>query len=141
MHKIINYLIGEMDRLEEKIDRGGDLSRTDIECGRTEAHFLKCLLTSEAMLNSYSRDNNSYSRENNNSNGYSGRRDSMGRFADNGSYAYYDDRDMSNGYSGRQYSRDEGKSNMIRQFEMMRNNASQQEREVIDHALDQLRNM
>lgn len=141
MHKLIEYLTNEMKTLEHKVDREGDLSRSELECGDVQAHFLKSLLIIDSMLNSGS------SYEGNGGNGYSGRRDSMGRFADGESYGgsygrYYDDRSMDGGYSGRRYSRDEGKSYLIKQFEgLMQDASSQEEKEIMHQALNKLKNI
>ena len=68
-----------------------------------------------------------------------GNRGGMGRFADNGNS--YNEGGNSNN-SVRRYSRDEGKSQMISHLEELKNQAqSQQEREVMQQALDRLRNM
>lgn len=132
MHKIINYLEKELDRLEEKIERNGELSKMDLECGDLQAHFLKSLLIVEPMLN------DAYSYGGGNSNGYSGRRDSMGRYTDGGSYARYND----GGYSGRRYSREEGRSYMANKLEKMMEDApSEEERQVLQQAMDRLKNM
>lgn len=131
MHKIINYLAKELDRLEEKIERNGELSKMDLECGDLQAHFLKSLLIAEPMLN------DAYSYEGGNSNGYSGRRDSRGRYADGGSYNSRD-----GGYSGRRYSREEGRSYLSSRLEkMMDETSSEEEREVLQSAMSRLKNM
>lgn len=140
MHKLIEYLTNEMKTLEHKVDREGDLSRSELECGDVQAHFLKSLLMIDSMLNSGS------SYEGNGGNGYSGRRDSMGRFADGesygGSYARYNDGMEQSGYSGRRYSRDEGKSYLIKQFEgLMQDASSQEEKEIMHQALNKLKNI
>lgn len=144
MHKVINYLVKEIDNLEDKISRTGEISKSELECGDMQAHFLKSLLTCEAMMDG------GYSRENGGNNGYSNarQRDSMGRYMDSdpsygGSYARYnDDRSMDNGYSGRRYSRDEGKANMISQLQgLMADAPSADEREVLQKALQQLKSM
>lgn len=139
MHKLIEYLCDELLELEDKVANGGKLSLKELEYGDVVAHFKKDLLTSKAMEEGYSRDG-SYE------NGSSGarRRDSMGRYMDGGSYNYRDGdsgRSYDEGYSGRRYSRDEGKSHMIQQFESMMGEASREEREVIQSALEKLKRM
>jgi len=143
MHKLIEYLTNELKTLEQKADREGNLSRSEMECGDLQAHFLKSLLTAEAMMGGGS----SYEG---NSNGYSGRRDSMGRYADSEySGRYYDGEGGSsgrsffdNGYSGRRYSRDEGKSEMMHQLEMMMEKAgTQEEKDIMRQTMNKLKNM
>ena len=98
----------------------------------------KTLHSIKSLLYIIEKEEGGYSQEGN-SNGYSGRRDSMGRFADNGNS--YNEGGNSN-YSGRRYSRDEGKSQMMGQLEdLMHQAQSQQEREVMQQALSRLRNM
>ena len=123
----------------EEIARKQQLSAGDLEIVDKLTHSIKSIVTIMAM------DDSGYSYND----GYSGarRRDSMGRYADGGnSDRYYDD-----GYSGRRYydnyqdrgySRDEGKTHMIRQFEKMMDEASSPDvREVIQSALNKMKNM
>ena len=109
-------------------------------------HSIKSLVTIMAM------EEGGYSYEGGNSNGNSGarRRDSMGRYADGGSYNYRDGgnsgysgrRYNDSGYSGRRYSRDEGKEHMMQQLEKLMDDASTQEdREIIQSAISKLKNM
>ena len=117
----------------KNIAEEGKLTAGNLDAIDKITHSIKSLVTIMAM------EEGGYSQEGN-SNGYSGRRDSMGRYADNGnSYRSYDD---GGGYSGRRYSRDEGKSQMVSHLESLMGQAqSQQEREVMQQALDRLRNM
>lgn len=112
----------------ENVANQKELSAGDLETVDKLTHSIKSLLTIMAMEDSgYSYD------------GYSGarKRDSMGRYADSG--RYYDD---GYGYSGRRYSRDEGKSYMIQQFErLMKESSSPEEHEVLQSAINRLRNM
>lgn len=123
----------------EEIARKQQLSAGDLEIVDKLTHSIKSIVTIMAM------DDSGYSYND----GYSGarRRDSMGRYADGGnSDRYYDD-----GYSGKRYydnyqdrgySRDEGKTHMIRQFEKMMDEASSPDvREVIQSALNKMKNM
>ena len=98
----------------------GELSAGDLDTIDKLTHSIKSIVTIMAM------DEGGYSRENS---GYSGRRDSRGRYADGGgssgryndggsSYARYNDGGSQDGYSGRRYSRDEGKSYLIKEFEI-----------------------
>lgn len=144
MHKLIEYLTKKVKGLEYKVEQEGELSRSELECGDVQAHFLKSLLIIDSMLNSGS------SYEGNGGNGYSGRRDSMGRFADGesnggsygGSFARYNDGMEQSGYSGRRYSRDEGKANMISELQsLMAEAPSQDERQVLQDAMRKLKQM
>lgn len=114
----------------EEVAKRGELSTGDLEVVDKLTHSIKSIVTIMAM------EDSGYSYND----GYSGarRRDGMGRYMNSGSYdSYYD-----GGYSGRRYSRDEGKSHMIHQFEMLMNDAStQEERDVIQSALSRLKNM
>lgn len=108
----------------ENVANQKELSAGDLETVDKLTHSIKSLLTIIAMEDS----------------GYSGarRRDSMGRYAD-GDYSnrYYDD-----GYSGRRYGRNEGKSYMIQQFERLMNDVSSpEEHEVLQSAINRLKNM
>lgn len=144
-HKLKEMLCKELEEIVNK----GELTAGSLETIDKLTHSIKSLETIMAM------EEAGYSNEG----GYSGygnsgarRRDSMGRYADGGSYgSYYRDGGMdegysgrrySEGYSGRRYSRDEGKSQMIQQMEMLMENAqSQEEREVMKQALNKLKNM
>lgn len=111
----------------EEVSRQKELSAGDLEVVDKLTHSIKSLVTIMAM------EEGGYSYND----GYSGtrRRDSMGRYADSG--RYYDD-----GYSGRRYSRDEGKSYMLRQFEKLMGDATtQEEHEVLQSAINRLKNM
>lgn len=140
MHKLVEFICDELEELERKVAKEGKLSMAEIQYGDTLAHFEKSLLTSSAMKESEDWGGYSDAR----------RRDSMGRYVDGGnSYGrYYDDggysgrRYSDGGYSGRRYSRDEGKSYMIRQFEkLMDDVSSQEEHEVLQSAINRLKNM
>ncbi len=111
----------------EEVSRQKELSAGDLEVVDKLTHSIKSLVTIMAM------EEGGYSYND----GYSGarRRDGMGRYTDSG--RYYDD-----GYSGRRYSRDEGKSYMIRQFEKLMGDATtQEEHEVLQSAINRLKNM
>jgi len=120
--------------LEEIADKR-ELSAGDIEVIDKLTHSIKSIVTVMAM------DDSGYSYND----GYSGarRRDSMGRYAD-GAYddGYSGRRYSDGGYPGRRYSRDEGKSHMVQQFEKLMDDASsQEEREVLQSAINRLKNM
>lgn len=81
MHKLCEYIDEELHELEEKVQRGGKLSGSELEYGDTLAHFKKSLLTNEAMEESgysggryYEPYRHSYGRK----------RDSMGRYSRDG---------------------------------------------------------
>lgn len=133
-YELKKMLCRELDEIVAKSK--GELSAGSLDAIDKLTHSIKSLVTIMAM------DDSGYSYND----GYSGarRRDSMGRYADSGvSGRYYDDGYSGRGYSeGMRYSRDEGKSHMIHQFENLMNNASsQEERDVIQSALNRLRNM
>jgi len=120
--------------LEEIADKR-ELSAGDLEVVDKLTHSIKSIVTIMAM------DDSGYSYND----GYSGarRRDSMGRYAD-GAYddGYSGRRYSDGGYSERRYSRDEGKSHMVQQFEKLMDDASsQEEREVLQSAINRLKNM
>jgi hypothetical protein len=133
-YELKKMLCRELDEIVAKSK--GELSAGSLDAIDKLTHSIKSLVTIMAM------DDSGYSYND----GYSGarRRDSMGRYADSGvSGRYYDDGYSGRGYpEGMRYSRDEGKSHMIHQFENLMNNASsQEERDVIQSALNRLRNM
>ena len=128
----MEYLYDLKDMLCKELKeyaKKGELSAGSLETIDKLTHSLKSVVTIMAM------EDGGYSRDD----GYSGarRRDSMGRYADGGSYERYND-----GYSGRRYSRDEGKSRMVQQFEeMMQEANSQEEKEILRNTLNRLKNM
>ena len=130
MYDLKKMLCRELDDVVRK----GELSAGDLDVVDKLTHSIKSLVTIIAM------EEGGYSRDE----GYSGarRRDSMGRYADGdssygGSYNRYND-----GYSDRRYSRDEGKSYLIKQFEnLMQEASSQEERELMHQTLNKLKNM
>ena len=133
MYNLKEMLCNELEELTRK----GELSAGDLEAVDKLTHSIKSIVTIMAMEDGGYSNDGSYE--------YSGygrsgarRRDSMGRYADGGSYRSYRD----GGYSSRRYSRDEGKSQMIEQLEsMMEDASSQEEREVMKQALSKLKNM
>ena len=121
LHDLKRMICKELNEIAEK----GELSAGSLQTVDMLTHSLKSIVTVMAMEDSgYSRDEG----------GYSGRRDSMGRYADGSSY--------NDGYSGRRYSRDEGKTNMIHQLENLMSEASSpEEKEIMKQALNKMRNM
>lgn len=49
MHKLCDYLTDELKELEDKVARGGKLSRAEIEDGKNIAKFKMALLTNDRM--------------------------------------------------------------------------------------------
>lgn len=139
--RLKKILCTEIDDTIDSIMREGKMSINDLEIIDKLTHSLKSVITTMAM------EEGGYSYND----GYSGARgrSGMGRYADGGnSGRYYDNsgysgRRYSDGeYSGRRYSRDEGKSHMIHQFENLMNDASsQEERDVLQSAINKLKNM
>lgn len=65
MHKILEYVCDEMEKLERKADKEGKLSMSEIQYLDTLAHTKKNLLTAEAMMDEgeYSNMGGSYERD------------------------------------------------------------------------------
>ncbi len=82
MHKLIDYVCGELEELERKAEKEG-LSMAEVQYGDTLAHFKKNLLKGEEMMgeDEYSMAGGSYVR------GGQSRRD--GRSMRGGSYRSY----------------------------------------------------
>ena len=79
MHKLLDYICSELDALEDKADRNGSLTMTEVQYADTLLHMKKNLLKSEEMAeDSYSRSYGARGR------GSSARRDSRGRYSDRG---------------------------------------------------------
>lgn len=136
--KLKKILCTEIDETIDDIMREGKMSINDLEIIDKLTHAYKSMLTSKAM------EDNGYSYND----GYSGARSRMNRYTDlgysgkyyNGEYSgrdYYD-----GGYSGRRYSRDDGKSYMISQFEkMMGETSNPEEHEILQSAINRLKNL
>ena len=94
MHKLIDYICDELEELERKVERGGNLSMTEIQYMDTLAHAKKNLLKSEEM-EGYSMDRYPYDRRiysmarMGRGRGANAERDSMGRYSSD--RYYYDD--------------------------------------------------
>ena len=82
MHKLIDYICGELEELEDKVGRDHKLSLSEVQYMDTLAHAKKNLLKGEEMYEEnysgdygrrymYPEDHRSYAR----------RRDSMGRYS------------------------------------------------------------
>lgn len=138
-HELKEMLCKELEDITKK----GELTAGSLDTVDKLTHSIKSLVTIMAMEDSGYSNEGGYSRAQ--------RRDSMGRYADGGSYARYYDGEMDGGYSGRRYydgysdrrySRDEGKSHMTHQLEkMMEEATTREEREAIQSALSKLKNM
>lgn len=136
MNAIFDYICDEIEEFEQKIQRDGKLSMTEIEYLDKLEHIKKDMLTSEAMMDSGYSNDGSYDGYNGGNGGgmnggsynrgYSGRRgrDSMGRYT-----------------SGRRYSRDEAKDEVMRHLEKAMNGATGEQRKIIQEAVDELKNM
>ena len=134
MDAILDYICDEIEEFEQKIQRDGKLSMTEIEYLDKLAHIKKDMLTSEAMMDSGYSSDGSYEGYNGNGGmnggsymrGNSGRRgrDSMGRYT-----------------SGRRYSRDEAKDEVMRHLEKAMNGATGEQRKIIQDAVDELKNL
>lgn len=94
MHKLIEYVCGELDELERKAEKGG-LSMSEVQYMDTLAHAKKNLLTGDAMMDNgesgyympmYGR---SYGERGGDS--YARRRDNMGRYTSRRGGMSYDD--------------------------------------------------
>lgn len=124
MHELLRYIDDNMKEYEDKVARGGELSRSDVECIKDLAKTKMAILTNEAMENEvydgYSRDGDMGGNYSNRGRmyydgGYSGRygrgrgsnakRDTMGRYSRGG------------------YSYDEGKEDMMKELRELMNDA------------------
>lgn len=60
MHKLIDYVCDKLEEIERKVDKGAELSMTEVQYADTLAHLKKNLLKAEEMSDGYS--NRGYSR-------------------------------------------------------------------------------
>ena len=115
------------DELQE-FAKKGELSAGDLEAVDKITHSIKSLVTIIAMEDGgYSNDGYDHGSSYGYDRGYSGRR--------------YSNRDSMGRYSGRRYSRDEAKDEVIRHMEKLMNDMSGKDREVVQDAVNQLKNM
>lgn len=92
MHKLLDYICSELEDLERKVERGDSLTMTEVQYADTLLHMKKNLLKSEEMMgedgeyaDSYSRGYRGISRSYRaRGRGRNARRDSMGRYSDDG---------------------------------------------------------
>lgn len=104
MHKLIDYVCGELEDIERKVDKGGKISMQELQYADTLAHLKKNLLKSEEMSEGgysgrgysyrdpsrdYVRPDGSYRHEDDMSyargRGAGAKRDAMGRYSSEGS--------------------------------------------------------
>lgn len=89
MHKLVDYICDELEELERKVERGGNLSMVEVQYMDTLAHAKKNLLKSEEM-DGYSMDRYPYDRRiysmARRGRGSNADRDSMGRYSSRYSY-------------------------------------------------------
>ena len=115
------------DELQE-FAKKGELSAGDLEAVDKLTHSIKSLVTIIAMEDGgYSNDGYDHGSSYGYDRGYSGRR--------------YANRDSMGRYSPRRYSRDEAKDEVIRHMEKLMNDMSGKDREVVQDAVNQLKNM
>ncbi|MBR1750869.1 MAG: hypothetical protein IJ740_08325 [Ruminococcus sp.] len=114
MHKLCNYIDDELMELEDKIEKSGKLSLSEVEYGKDLAKFKSALLTNKAMEDEYGEYSHDYD-------GMDGRSMTRRNFGD----TYYN-RGMSNarGRTGNvrrdsmgRYSRDEAEDEMMEAME------------------------
>lgn len=117
MDKLCKYIDKELEEMEEKVGMGGKLSRAEIEDGKNLAKFKMALLTNEAMEEDGEYSGN-YSGAR--GRGRNARRDSMGRYSNDGRMPYYGGTSYEgrmDGRSGRRgYSREDAKEDMMDQL-------------------------
>ena len=142
MHELLRYIDDNMKEYENKVARGGELSRSDVECIKDLAKTKMAILTNEAMEN---EGYDGYSREGDMSNGYSGRgrmyydgysgrysRDGRGR----GSNAK---RDSMGRYSSRGYSYAEAKEDMVAELkELAKKAPDEKTKQEIEHFANEM---
>ena len=131
MNAIFDYICDEIEELEQNIQKEGKLSMTEIEYLDKLEHIKKDMLTSEAMMNGGYSNEGSYD-------GYNGNGGMNGGSSYNRGYS---SRRGGRMYSGRRYSRDEAKDEVIRHLEKAMNDASGEQRKIIQDAVEELKNL
>lgn len=139
MDKLCKYIDKELEEMEEKVGMGGKLSRTEIEDGKNLAKFKMALLTNEAMEEDGEYSGN-YSGAR--GRGRNARRDSMGRYSNDG--RMMPDQRMDGNYSFNRrggYSYDDAKEEMIEHLHEAKKSAPDDEtRRMIDKWIKQAEN-
>lgn len=110
MHKLCDYLTDELKEMEDKVARGGKLSRTEIEDGKNIAKFKMALLTNDRMeqdggeseMYPYMGGYRSYTGDRNNE-----------RMSDRRGMPNAQRRDSRGRYSGDDYSREDARDDFI----------------------------
>lgn len=110
MHKLCDYLTDELKEMEDKVARGGKLSRTEIEDGKNIAKFKMALLTNDRMeqdggeseMYPYMGGYRSYTGDRNNE-----------RMSDRRGMSNAQRRDSRGRYSGDDYSREDARDDFI----------------------------
>ena len=131
MNVILDYICDEIDEIEQKIQKEGKLSMSEIEYLDKLEHIKKDRLTSEAMMDGGYSNDGSYD-------GYNGNGGSM----TGGNYMRGNSgRRVGRMYGGRRYSRDEAKDEVMRHLEKAMNGATGEQRKIIQDAVEELKNM
>ena len=132
MNAIFDYICDEIEEFEQKIQRDGKLSMSEIEYLDKLEHIKKDMLTSEAMMDGGYSNDGSYD-------GYNG---GNGGGMNGGSYMRGNSgRRGGRMYGGRRYSRDEAKDEVMRHLEKAMNGATGEQRKIIQDAVEELKNM
>ena len=131
MNAIFDYICDEIEEIEQKIQRDGKLSMTEIEYLDKLEHIKKDMLTSEAMMDSSYSNDGSYDGYNGNGGGMNGGSYMRGNSGRRGGRMY----------GGRRYSRDEAKDEVMRHLEKAMNGATGEQRKIIQEAVEELKNM
>lgn len=140
MHMLLEYICDELKSLEDKVEKSGGLSSSDIQYGDILAHFKKNLLSSEEMMEGYSNRGGSYYEEGSyerRGRGRNASRDSRGRYNE-GSYREGSYRDGSMMRRGSYY-REGGKEEFTEQLrELMQNAPDQKTKQSIQQMIQQM---
>ena len=131
MNVILDYICDEIDEIEQKIQKEGKLSMSEIEYLDKLEHIKKDRLTSEAMMDGGYSNDGSYDGYNGNGGGMTGGNYMRGNSGRRGGRMPY----------GRRYSRDEAKDEVMRHLEKAMNGASGEQRKIIQDALEELKNL
>ena len=130
MNAIFDYICDEIEEIEQKIQKEGKLSMSEIEYLDKLEHIKKDRLTSEAMMDGGYSNDGSYDGYNGNG-GMNGGNYMRGNSGRRGGRMY----------GGRRYSRDEAKDEVMRHLEKAMNGATGEQRKIIQDAVEELKNM